>query len=133
MDIPVHPLLFWEGSTPGSKRRRTIRANSSQEVAEVDDQGSDDGAGDDARPTQSQVQLSGARVEEDHATVKRLLGCSFPDTTSYLFSVALHVDMLRLQLRHERRKGLVRDRLMARTQKTIKVVFSFVDLDKDIP
>ncbi|KAH0650067.1 hypothetical protein KY284_029979 [Solanum tuberosum] len=132
MDPPLHPILVRSGSTLRKKRRRIVRASNSQAAAEADKEGGDDGAREGARPTQSQPSLSGSGVEEDLAAIRRRLGRSFPDTTLVPPSTALEVEMLRRQLRQKRRKGLIRDRLMARMWKTIKVIFFCVALDRKI-
>uniref|UniRef100_M1DAA0 Uncharacterized protein n=1 Tax=Solanum tuberosum TaxID=4113 RepID=M1DAA0_SOLTU len=132
MDPPFHHLMVRQGSTSRSKNRRTGRARSSQETTEADDEGGDDGAGGDIHPNYPQPPLSKACVEKDLAVVWRLLGCSFSSTTSVPPRSTLEVEMLRRQLCQEMRKGLVRDRLMARIWKTIKVIFSCLDPDMEI-
>ncbi|KAH0739570.1 hypothetical protein KY290_038275 [Solanum tuberosum] len=90
------------------------RAGSSQAAADVDDERGVDDEADGTLPTQSLPQLSGARVEEDLAVVRRRLGCSYASTTPVLRNIVVEVKMLCRQLHQERRKGLVRVRLMAR-------------------
>ncbi|KAH0635756.1 hypothetical protein KY289_035671 [Solanum tuberosum] len=107
--------------TSRSKRRKTDRAGSSQAAVEVDDEG---GVDDEA---------DGARVEEDLAVVRRRLGCSYASTTPVPRSITGEVEMLCRQLHQERRKGLVRDRLMTRMWKTLKVVFSCVSPGIEVP
>ncbi|KAH0661354.1 hypothetical protein KY284_026285 [Solanum tuberosum] len=92
--------------------RRTDRASSSQAAAEAVDEGEEDGAGDDTLPTQSQNPLSAAQVEENLVAVRRRLRRSFASTTPVPPNIVLEVEMLRSELRQERRKGLERDRLM---------------------
>ncbi|KAH0716608.1 hypothetical protein KY285_012639 [Solanum tuberosum] len=111
------------------KRRRTNRTSSSQ----VDDEGDDNRVGGDARPSQSQPPLSKARMKEDLVAVRRRLGHSFPNTTPVPPSTSLEVEMLHRQLPQEKRKGLARDRLMAKMWKAIKVIFSCVGPDREIP
>ncbi|KAH0719976.1 hypothetical protein KY290_004891 [Solanum tuberosum] len=97
--------------------RRTGRASSSKTTVDSDD--------DDP--------LSGARVEEDLAAVRDRMGSAYIDFSLVLPSIALEVEMLRRQLRKERRKGPVRDHLMLRMWKTVKAIFTCVALGKELP
>uniref|UniRef100_M1DRK8 Uncharacterized protein n=1 Tax=Solanum tuberosum TaxID=4113 RepID=M1DRK8_SOLTU len=117
MDSPVHPLLVRTCSTSRSKRRRTGRGSNSKTAVNLDD--------DDP--------FSGARVEEDLEAVRKRMWSAYADFTPVPPSTTLEVEMLRCQLRQERRKGLVRDRLMARMWKTVKVIFSYVAPDREVP
>uniref|UniRef100_M0ZYH2 Uncharacterized protein n=1 Tax=Solanum tuberosum TaxID=4113 RepID=M0ZYH2_SOLTU len=94
-----------QGSTSRSKIRITDKASSSKKIVDSDDED-----GDGTSPTP----LSGARVEEDLTDVW----------------TALEVEMLRRELRQERRKGLERDRLLVRIWKTLGIIFTCVALDR---
>ncbi|KAH0722485.1 hypothetical protein KY290_005135 [Solanum tuberosum] len=98
------------GSTSRGKKRRTGRESSSKEAASSDDEGP----------------LSGAQVEEDLAAVRKRLRSAYVDFTLISPSTALEVEMLRRELRQERRKGLERDRLMVRIWKTMRTIFTCV-------
>uniref|UniRef100_M1DIY9 Uncharacterized protein n=1 Tax=Solanum tuberosum TaxID=4113 RepID=M1DIY9_SOLTU len=117
MNPLFHPLLIRSGSTFKSKRRRTGRANSSKAAVDSDDK----------------APLLGARVEEDLAAVWKRLGSTFADFTPVPPSTSLEVEMLRRELRQERRKGLKRDHLMVRIWKTVRTIFTYVTPGQDLP
>uniref|UniRef100_M1DR33 Uncharacterized protein n=1 Tax=Solanum tuberosum TaxID=4113 RepID=M1DR33_SOLTU len=119
LEVPEVPNAEYEAklldSTSGSKRMKTDGVGSSQAAADTDDEGGEDNKVDDTLPTQSQPPLSGIRVEDDLAAVRRRLrGSYLSATTPVPPSTALEVEMLRRQLRYERKGGLERDRLMGR-------------------
>uniref|UniRef100_M1DUV9 Uncharacterized protein n=1 Tax=Solanum tuberosum TaxID=4113 RepID=M1DUV9_SOLTU len=116
-DPPFYPLLVRQGSTSRSKRRRTGRASSSKTDVDSDDEDP----------------LSGARVEEDMEAVRKRMGSAYADFTLVPPSTTLKVEMLRRQLLQERRKGVERDRQMARMWKIIKAIFSCVSLAMRFP
>uniref|UniRef100_M1DEX5 Uncharacterized protein n=1 Tax=Solanum tuberosum TaxID=4113 RepID=M1DEX5_SOLTU len=77
--------------------------------------------------------LSGAWVEEVLKAVRKRMGSAYADFTAVPPSTTLEVVMLHRQLRQEGRKGVKRDRLMARMWKTIKSIFTCVSPGKEIP
>uniref|UniRef100_M1DXF8 Uncharacterized protein n=1 Tax=Solanum tuberosum TaxID=4113 RepID=M1DXF8_SOLTU len=90
IDPPLHPLLVRSGSTSRGKRRRISKASSSKAAVDLDDEDP----------------LSGARVEEDLEAVWERMGSAYTEFTLVPPSIALEVEMLRCQLRKERRKGV---------------------------
>uniref|UniRef100_M1DE26 Putative plant transposon protein domain-containing protein n=1 Tax=Solanum tuberosum TaxID=4113 RepID=M1DE26_SOLTU len=99
------------------KRRRTNKASSSKTAVDSDDEDP----------------LSGAWVEEDLEAVRERIRSAYTEFTPIPPSTALEVEMLRRQLRKERRKGVVRDRLMLSMWKTIKTIFTYVAPSKELP
>ncbi|KAH0699044.1 hypothetical protein KY284_013259 [Solanum tuberosum] len=117
MDPPFHHLFIRSGSTSRSKKMRTGRASSSKAAMDLDDE----------------AQLSGARVEEDLAAVRKRLGSAFTNFTPVPPSTALEVKMLRRELHQDMRKGLERDRLMVRIWKAVRTIFTCVAPDQELP
>uniref|UniRef100_M1DRN2 Uncharacterized protein n=1 Tax=Solanum tuberosum TaxID=4113 RepID=M1DRN2_SOLTU len=125
-EAPPTARFGW-ASTSESKRRKTDGASSNKAVVEENDEGGEDENADDTLPTESQPPLYGSRVEEDMAAIRRRLGSSYASaSTPVPPSTSFEIEMLRRQLRQERKKGLERDRLLGRMWKAMKVIFSCV-------
>uniref|UniRef100_M1DK41 Putative plant transposon protein domain-containing protein n=1 Tax=Solanum tuberosum TaxID=4113 RepID=M1DK41_SOLTU len=101
MEPPFHPLLVIQGSTSRSKKRRTGRASSSKAAMDSNDEDP----------------LSGARIKEDLQAVRKRMGNAYAGFNLVPPSTALEVEMLRRQLRQERKKNIARDCLMIRLWK----------------
>lgn len=74
--------------------------------------------------------LSRSRVEEDYATVRKRTRSAYTDFNPTPNRTTLEVEILCRQLCKERRKGVVRDRLMLRMWKMVKAIFTCVVLEK---
>uniref|UniRef100_M1DYZ1 Putative plant transposon protein domain-containing protein n=1 Tax=Solanum tuberosum TaxID=4113 RepID=M1DYZ1_SOLTU len=117
MDPPLRLLLVRTSSTSSRKKRRIGRARSSRVAMDLDDEDL----------------LSGAWVEVDIETVQKKMGSAYADFTPVPPSTDLEVELLRRQLRHERKKNRARDRLTIRFWKAVKIMFTYIAPRQEMP
>ena len=77
--------------------------------------------------------LTGAHVEAHMDAVRARMGRTFYKFTPAPPTTALDIEMIRLQLNQEKRRVLIRVRLMVQMWKTIKVIFYCFPLTERFP